>query len=78
MSNMPSAVLLTSGLQAFLVQVVKEFSVVVTVLVVVLFSFRRGIEWSIRDFARLRDPSLTLRDRDPTLIESEPETQKSS
>ena len=37
--------------------------------------FVRGIEWSIRDFARLRDPCLTLRDRDPNVnIESEPET----
>ena len=48
----------------------------------------RGIEWSIRDFARLRDPCLTLRERDPnvniesepdfTCNKSEPETQKSS
>ena len=35
----------------------------------------RGIEWSIRDFARLRDPCLTLRDRDPNVnIKTKPET----
>ena len=35
----------------------------------------RGIEWSIRDFARPRDPCLKIRDRDSNFyIESEPET----
>ena len=37
--------------------------------------FMRGIEWSIRDFARPRDPCLKIRDRDSNFyIESEPET----
>ena len=35
----------------------------------------RGIEWSIRDFARPRDPCLKIRDRDSNFyIEYEPET----
>ena len=36
----------------------------------------RGIEWSIRDFARPRDSCLKIRDRDSNFyIESEPETR---
>ena len=33
-----------------------------------------GIQWSIRDFARLRDPCLKNRDRDFACKKSEPET----
>ena len=39
------------------------------------FFSSRGMEWSIRDFARLQDPCLKIRDRDSNFyIESEPKT----